>query len=139
MTLIVDASVAVKWFVREEGHVQARGLLQSDRSVRAPDLILSEVGNALWRKARVGEVLQEQAILALTALPNYVERLIPAAELSERALAIALTLDHPVYDCFYLAAVETIDGGSVVTDDQRFHTATAKSVFADRVTLLGAV
>ena len=54
MTLVVDASVACRWFVEEEGSVQAEALLTGDEGLVAPDLIIAEVCNAAWRKLRTG-------------------------------------------------------------------------------------
>ena len=51
MSLIVDASVAVKWFVEEPDSDRARQLEFADEDLIAPDLALAEVGNALWKKA----------------------------------------------------------------------------------------
>ena len=50
MTLVVDASVAVKWFVEEDGRQQALQILDLDER-EAPDLIIAEVANVIWKKA----------------------------------------------------------------------------------------
>ena len=54
MRLVVDASVAVKWLIAEEGSDAAHGLAASGDDLYAPRLMASEIANALWRKARLG-------------------------------------------------------------------------------------
>ena len=51
MRLVVDASVAVKWLVEEEGSASAERLLEGDHDLHAPRLMVPEIANALWRKA----------------------------------------------------------------------------------------
>jgi len=52
MSLIVDASVAVKWFSAEDGADRAEALFVAEPDLAAPELILAEVGNAMWKKHR---------------------------------------------------------------------------------------
>ena len=56
MRLVVDASVAVKWLVAEDGSEAAESLIDQRFELYAPRLLASEVSNALWRKARLGEI-----------------------------------------------------------------------------------
>jgi predicted nucleic acid-binding protein len=49
--IVVDASVAVKWFVKEDGHEAALGLL-AHAHLSAPDLVFAETANVLWKKLR---------------------------------------------------------------------------------------
>ena len=116
--MIVDASVAFKWLVREEATDAALDLL--DRGdLMAPHLILSEIGNALWKKAR-REQFDPAVSLAedLARLPDYVI-LVADTPFMGRALEMAYQLAHPIYDCVYLAAAEYFDV-RLVTADQRF-------------------
>jgi predicted nucleic acid-binding protein len=55
MALIVDASVAIKWFIDEPGSEVARRLWRDEPDLLAPDLLVPEVCNAAWRKVRLGE------------------------------------------------------------------------------------
>ena len=52
MTLVVDASVALKWFVDEDGSDRAVALLDGDEPLIAPDLVVAEVCNAAWKSLR---------------------------------------------------------------------------------------
>jgi predicted nucleic acid-binding protein len=117
--IVVDASVAVKWFVDEDGHQLALTLLDRGIAVIAPDLIFSETSNVLWKKLRRGEVTLEQAKRACRALPEFFQGVVSGASLMEDALGLARRLDHPVYDCVYLACAQQ-RGAKLITADTKF-------------------
>lgn len=135
MTLVVDASVAVKWFGIEELHETAKSL-PARFDLVAPDLLFSEVGNALWRKAATDFIPHVQAERALEALEGLDLTVVESPPLARRALAIALELRHPIYDCIYLACAEQI-GALLVTADDRLLRRVAVSSFAPMVCHLG--
>ena len=58
---VVDASVVVKWFVREVHWMAARRWLDASHDYLAPDLVFPEAGNAIWKKVRRGELSPEDA------------------------------------------------------------------------------
>lgn len=118
MTVVVDASVACKWFIAKDGSQAAEALLAGDALLLAPDLLIAEVANIAWLKSRRGEMLPEQARMMVEGLPRLFDRLTPAAELAEPALEIAVALGHPVYDCLYLALAER-HRTHMVTADRR--------------------
>jgi predicted nucleic acid-binding protein len=116
--IVVDASVALKWFLVEHGSDEALHLAGSGQSLAAPDLIIAEVCNGLWKSARLGRLTSEQVSLAAAKLPDFLSQLAPGRLLAEPAVAIANDLGHPVYDCFYLALAEQL-GTKLVTADRR--------------------
>jgi predicted nucleic acid-binding protein len=118
MALVVDASVAIKWFVEEPGANRARSLWENRSGLVAPDLLVPEVCSAMWRKVRLGQAVPDQAAEATHRLQTALIDLRPTAALATRAVALALELDHPVYDCFYLALAE-FERNAMVTADQR--------------------
>jgi predicted nucleic acid-binding protein len=117
MSLIVDASVAVKWFLDEEGCEEARRLLDSE-SLLAPDLILLETYNAVWKRWRRGEARASQLGELVHLLRQALERLIPLGELATEAAALSRELRHPIYDCVYIALAAR-ERGWLITTDQR--------------------
>lgn len=117
--IVIDASVAVKWFVEEEGHEAAVELLSSRVEKCVPDFALAEIANVLRRKVKKGEIDREQARRAIDTLPEAFARVVPSATLVRGAWQIAEALDHSVYDCFYLACAEQ-QGLKLVTADSRF-------------------
>jgi predicted nucleic acid-binding protein len=115
--MILDSSVALKWLAPEDGSEAALELLGlSDLFV--PTFFHAEIANALWKKARRGEIRLEEVAPYFAQLPELVTT-IDETEAMPRALAIARELDHPVYDCIYLALAEARDD-LVLTADRRF-------------------
>lgn len=137
MILVVDAGVAIKWFVREASHEEALRLLDHPDTLQAPDLLAAEVTNIAWKKSRIGEIGERQAVEIARTIRQGVPLLHPSALFNERALELAFALDHPIYDCLYLACAEIVDG-TVITADGKFHGTARKAGFADRIRRLGA-
>ena len=105
MTLVVDASVAVKWVLSEPGSPRALAL-RDEGGLIAPSLLAAEVGNALWKAVRRDGFARHDAFDAIRAILLAFDALIPIEDLRLRALEMSLELDHPIYDCFYLALAE---------------------------------
>lgn len=136
MSVIVDASVVVKWFVRENLHEAARALLENHGGdLEAPDLLMTEVANIAWKKAARGEIGHAQAVAIPQGILETITVFHSSADRVGRALEIALRLGHPVYDCQYLACAEAVDG-LVVTADKRLMRAVEGTEFSARVALL---
>lgn len=134
--LVIDASVAVKWFLEEEFSTEAESLLASLRVLAAPDLLRIEVANALWSVARRKRIEWEQARQALEGLSSIDIEFISSEKLLSAALGLAEALEHPVYDCLYLACTDLCDG-ILVTADVRLLRAASNSTLSDKVHLLG--
>jgi predicted nucleic acid-binding protein len=125
---VVDASVAVKWVVDEVGSEEAAALRGDE--LRAPDWLHAECTNVLWAKSRRKELTSEEAADRLAILLEAPLLLSSSRQLLDRALALALELAHPVYDCLYLAlALEC--RCPLVTADERFVAAVRKSGLYD--------
>ncbi len=123
MTLIIDASVALKWVLAEDGTDRSRALVTAD-ALAAPDLLWIECANVLWVKARRGQITTEDARAALAAIAATPIRALSTTGLSAAALEIALELDHAAYDCLYLAAAMA-ERCVLVTADEAFAAKTA--------------
>ena len=136
MTLVIDASVACKWFFEEPLSAEARALGESDEAFVAPDMILVECANAAWRRVSGETVpfLHAQAFLA--ALPQWFEILVPSARLHEMAFEMACELGHPVYDCQYLALAKN-ERTRVVTADRAFANKVQRSPWRNWIESLG--
>ena len=118
-TLIVDASVAIKWLVLEDMSDVAKELSGSGDDLVAPRLIMTEVANALARKTIQGMLSRQEARYHLDALPRFLPELMDIDALIEPAFENACALRHPIYDLIYLEAARTVDG-QLVTADRRF-------------------
>ena len=117
-TLVVDASVAIKWVVEEPGTQEALSLRQFD--LLAPDLLIAECSNVLWKKVRRKEMRQQEAELAAGLLEHADVEMFPMRPLLRSALQLAITLDHPAYDCLYLALADARRCPFVTADDRLF-------------------
>ena len=53
----MDASVAIKWYVPEVHSEIAACLLDGTHELIAPDLLLPEFGNIVWKKVQRGQSL----------------------------------------------------------------------------------
>ena len=126
MRFVVDASVAVKWLIVEEDADLARDLAASGQDLHAPRLMASEVANALWRKARLGEIEPGDAGALLANVPDMPVRWGTDEIVSADAMRLALALDRPIYDCVYLALAHRI-GAVMLTADLRFANALAST------------
>lgn len=126
MRLVVDASVAVKWLVEEEYSDAANQLLNGAHDLFAPRLMASEVGNALWRKARMGAIERSWAGALAAAIPEMAVTWTGDEGVCADAVRLSLALGTPVYDCVYLALAHRI-GATLVTADTSFINALAKT------------
>lgn len=135
MTLVVDASVAFKWFVRENGSDLTIDLLNSGVPMIAPDLVLAEVCNAAWKSLRRREIDPAQLDQIASDVAGPFQRLVPLDHLINRAATLAHQLDHPVYDCLYLALAEA-ERVPLITADRRLIERVRGTSLADRVTAL---
>jgi len=116
MSYVVDASVAAKWFFREPGQEMAEQLLAIDRPLYAPDLIVAEVTNVLWKRWRTASLSPDYATGIVRTLPTLFEQLLPGGFLADAAWQWSHTLDHPAYDCFYLAVAQHLETCMVTVD-----------------------
>ena len=117
---------AVAAVLEDEGRFERAAALLDGRPLAAPALWLVEAANVLWRRVRQNELTLrevEERIGLLSAAPV---RVLELQELVPDALRLACELDHPVYDCLYLAAAIRCQG-QVITADRRFHAAASHS------------
>jgi predicted nucleic acid-binding protein len=116
-TLVVDASIAVKWVVEEDGTQQAL-ILRRHAKLIAPDLLIAECANILWKKVQRDELSQQEALLAARLLQAAEIELLPSRSSMEAATRLAIELDHPAYDCVYLALAIDNDCKFVTADER---------------------
>jgi predicted nucleic acid-binding protein len=115
--LVIDASVAIKWVVEEEGTSEALALRGRAKLI-APDLLVAECANILWKKVARRELLKNEALVAAALLETADIELYPMRSFLAAATKLAIEMDHPAYDCLYLvAALE--NGCRMATADER--------------------
>jgi predicted nucleic acid-binding protein len=109
--LIVDASALVASFGNPESQRHVIGV-----ELAAPDLLIPETLNAFWKLRRAGRSVPTLSVLLSTL--DYV-RIVPSRAHAPRAAELADRLDHPVYDCLYLALAEA-EADVLITADAAF-------------------
>lgn len=116
-TLVVDASVVVKCYVPEDGSPAAVALLGGAGRLLAPDLLVAEFGNTLWKKTRRGELTRDEgdAIVQafLTAAPV---TLYASTALLQPAWELAREFRRTIYDALYLALAVAQDCPFITAD-----------------------
>jgi predicted nucleic acid-binding protein len=116
-TLVIDAGVALKWVVEEPGTPEALSLRQKAKLI-APELLIAECANILRKKVQRDELSQQEALLAARLLQGADVELLPTRSLLEAGTRLAIELDHPAYDCLYLALAIARDCPFVTADDR---------------------
>jgi predicted nucleic acid-binding protein len=121
---VVDASVAVKWFLPEEHSREAGRLLKKGNELLAPDLVWAELGNVVWKRFRRGEIGAadgESLLRDLRRLPLWT---CPSDLLLIAAWSIAMQHNCTVHDGLYLALALN-KGCPLITADASFYRAPA--------------
>jgi predicted nucleic acid-binding protein len=135
--LVLDASVAAKWFLPEPLSEEAAHLLEPRYDLVAPDLIRLEVASVLLKALRRGEVGLPEADEALGSLLPAAVRMFPAAERSREALEIARRHGGTVYDAAYIALALAFDA-PLITNDAKLAAAAKKTKARVRLLADGA-
>jgi predicted nucleic acid-binding protein len=121
--LVIDASVAVKWFVVEPYSNEARRVLNSYQSGRAsfhaPDILPTELANTIWKKQLFQDLTEADAKDILLAFRRLEVTLVPAMVLLDDAYKLAITHRRSVYDALYLA-LSLREKCPLVTADEKF-------------------
>lgn len=128
MIVVVDASVAIKWYVDEVHTDEAEQLIGGRFELNAPELLVSEFGNILWKKCRNDELDESVALSAISSLQALHTILHSNASLLEPAFVGAHETGQSVYDWTYLALAMSLDC-KLVTADRKFFIALRNTRF----------
>ena len=116
MSVVIDASIGIQWVVKEASSARAVKLL--DLSPIVPSLFFAECANILWKKVARKELSSGAAHERAHALARVRLDVVSDAELFIAALQLACELQHPAYDCIYVALAR-LRGVPLVTADLR--------------------
>jgi predicted nucleic acid-binding protein len=123
--IVLDASVAVKWFLPEKlESLTAEALSLLDRvgknelQVIVPDLFWVEFVSVLSKVIRRGHFPKASADAALASLTQFDFPTVSSLKLLDSAFEIATSFERSVYDCVYVAlAVQS--HSQLITADER--------------------
>jgi predicted nucleic acid-binding protein len=135
-TLVVDATVALKWVLPQEDSELADGLLDRGARLCAPAFAFVELANALWFQMRAGKLNEGEAAGCMRDLREAPLELWDGEEPLPSTLEWAYRLDHAVYDCAYLALALHLDGTYVTADRRFWQKAKAHEGLRNRIVLL---
>ncbi len=98
----------------------------------APELLLAEVGNILWKKHRLGELTVDDAGGIMDDLCRMPLQLVQMSPYIENALAIAIQYKRTVYDSIYLA-LAIHHGSQFVTADTKLVNALVDTQLTNKI------
>jgi len=137
-TYVVDASVAMKWFVPEELSQEALTYLNDEHELLTPDLLWPEFANIAWKKVRRNELSAEEARHVLSLCHQVPFEIVESMTLIDSAFDIAVSLDRTVYDSVYLALAVLRDC-VMITADRRLYNALQAGPTSQHIAHLGDV
>ena len=138
--VVVDASVVIKWFVREEHTDRALALVDraagGEVELSIPDFCLAECSNVIWRLVTKQRTLSphwgETVMAQLAELP--IEG-VPSRDLIGTAYRVAVETGTTVYDAMYVSLAEAL-GATFVTADRRLCNQLSDTQYAPLLELL---
>jgi predicted nucleic acid-binding protein len=132
MIIVVDASVAAKWFIAEDNTDDALLLLDMPFDLHAPDLLYLEFDNILCKLIRRGLLSEEEGFDMRDRIQAFPIQPYSSKSFREKAFQIAIETRRCVYDCFYLALAEALEG-CMVTADRKFFLALQGTTLEDYI------
>ena len=119
MIIVVDASVAAKWFIAEENDHDSLELLKRPFEIHAPNLLFLELDNVLCKLIRRGLLSEDIGFEIHDRILDFPIEIHPFPSLQEEALKLAVRTKRSMYDCIYLSLAEVLDC-RMVTADRKF-------------------
>lgn len=135
--VVIDASVAFKWFVWEDGSEEALQLLDEISAFHAPNIFLMELDAILSRKVRKREMKIADAIEKWNQIRDLPYLLIPYPDIEEFTFRLSTEFSITLYDATYLATA--VDKESTLyTSDRRLSNGLSTTPFSKYVNYIGA-
>ena len=124
-TVVVDASVGIKWFVPEIYSAEARQWRNGSTELHVPAFFFDlELTSILWKKVLRSDLSCSDAESIFAQLPSLPITRHPEAPLLELAFDLANRTKRTVYDCLYLALAVQLQGRMVTADLKFFNSLT---------------
>ena len=104
MKVVLDANCAIEIALNKKEGERLKALLDEADQVLAPDLLVPEFVNTLWKYHQFDQLSLELCDQALTVLLNLVETFVPSTQIYRDAFALSRAQTaRAAYDMFYLA------------------------------------
>jgi predicted nucleic acid-binding protein len=118
MKFVIDTNIAAALLLKLSYSEAARQAVSEASALIAPDLILHEMANLLWRLTTADRIDVSLAHRVLEETPVLLSDCIPGHELLPESFDLAVSLAHPAYDCFFVRAAAR-EGAVLLTADRR--------------------
>ena len=125
---VVDACVAMKWYLPEEHSASALLIVNSRNDLHVPDFFLIETDNILCKQIRRGLIASSQGDRFRRLLGVVPLKVHEVREFRGEAFDIAVRTGRSFYDCLYLTLAVRL-GGQMVTADRRLYDGLARGAF----------
>lgn len=117
MTQVIDASVVIKWYVKENDSDAATVLLDAEQSFLAPDLLFAECASILTKLVRRGTLRGASALEIIAGIIDGPFTTVTNAQIADDALGISLSATGvSPYDASYVALAMLFDMNCVTAD-----------------------
>ncbi len=138
MSYVVDASVAIKWYVPEIFENEAIQVLESGRELHVPELILPEFSGIVSKKVRRGELSKSEGNRIVTAIARKSWTIHSHKNTIKSAYTGAEATGQTFYDWTYLALAISLSC-EFVTADEKFYKALEMTAFKQNLKWIGDV
>ncbi|MBI4844316.1 MAG: type II toxin-antitoxin system VapC family toxin [Nitrospirae bacterium] len=132
MEYVIDASVAIKWYLPEEHSIHAARLPHLAVSLHCPDLLFAETGNILWKYVLRSECTHGKAVTILKELQALSIKVWDTSQLAVEAFDIACRTKRSFYDSLYVALAVNKDC-RLVTADLKLYNALKQTTFKKHI------
>jgi len=136
MNYVVDASVSIKWYVPEIYELEASRLLKGRHRLHAPELILPEFSNIIWKKVRRGELTKAEGEKIAIAFSRRRWTIHSHKRTINSAYTGAEATGQTVYDWTYLALAISLSC-EFATADEKFYKALENTAFKPNLKWIG--
>jgi predicted nucleic acid-binding protein len=129
--IVVDSSVAIKWFIPQDYSSEANKILNSYQQgqliLLAPDLIYAEVGNIIWKMERFQGLESVDAQTILDVFEQIQFNIVTSKQLLGSAYRFATNYQRSVYDSLYVV-LSIRENCQFITADSKLYNAVCKQV-----------
>jgi predicted nucleic acid-binding protein len=102
--VVLDANCAIEIALNKKEGERLKAVLDESDQVLAPDLLVPEFVNTLWKYHQFDQLSLELCEEALTRLLDLVETFVPSSQIYRDAFALSRAQKtRAAYDMFYLA------------------------------------
>jgi predicted nucleic acid-binding protein len=114
--MVFDACAIAKLLFLEAGSHEARILATQADVLITSELAFLEVGNVALKKLRRGEISKMDAASVVGDCKALIDQHVPAVELADEAMALALRAMVSIYDASYVVLAARLNATLVTSD-----------------------